>query len=393
MVGLYLDVKVLLVHSLFSVQVNVYSTQRRLFAYLGEMPAKGLPTVVEIPVKALSARRSVGPLPRVEHVTHLWGVSALNCQTNPCERAVKSAGTEYVDLAFRGLTFIPLDYAPWLLRRDAYRPLNIIEALTGLFPLLTGREPPFEEAIDLMQFAYTTDLAGAYVAPASTVLAQSAVAEGGELFLALLAHLRRRYPEVYGSVVATCWEPELREIQIGETGGLISGNSVHSSIKIGVDAGRFTNLCLARMNNSIPNLTIVCLDTPLVGPTPDPLEYFHLPCYLGQSRGYPLISTGGGPSTGGFKRRPPPPSYSTPPRMHLPTGQAQPRRVMQPATGHDKTFGNLATRGEPLGEICLLGLERPNPPMHAYGYRGGGARKRLVSQRRQHRAKNKIFGK
>ena len=39
--------------------------------------------------------------------------------------------------------------------------------------------------------------------PASMVLAQSAVAEGDELFLVLLAHLMRLYPEVYGSAMAT----------------------------------------------------------------------------------------------------------------------------------------------------------------------------------------------
>ena len=82
-----------------------------------------------------------------------------------------------------------------------------------------------------MQFTYTADRAGAYVAPASTVLAQSAVAEGDELFPALLAHLRRRYPEVYGSAVGMCWAPERREIKTGEGEGLSGSNSsVHSSI-------------------------------------------------------------------------------------------------------------------------------------------------------------------
>ena len=85
-----------------------------------------------------------------------------------------------------------------------------------MFPLLTGRELPFKETLDWLQFAYTTDRSGAYVAPASTVLVQYTVAEGGELFPALLAHLRRRYTEVYGSVVGTCRAPECREIQIRE---------------------------------------------------------------------------------------------------------------------------------------------------------------------------------
>ena len=59
-----------------------------------------------------------------------------------------------------------------------------------------------------MQFAYTADRAGAYVAPAFTVLAQSAVAEGGDLFPVLLAYLRRLYPEVYGPVVSMGKAPE-----------------------------------------------------------------------------------------------------------------------------------------------------------------------------------------
>ena len=79
----------------------------------------------------------------------------------------------------------------WILWREADGPINVFEASTGLSPLLTGREPPLEEALDWLQFAYTADRASAYVAPASMILAQSAVAEGGELFPALLAHLRR----------------------------------------------------------------------------------------------------------------------------------------------------------------------------------------------------------
>ena len=57
--------------------------------------------------------------------------------------------------------------------------------------MLTGRDHPFETDLDWLQFTYTADRSGAYVTPASTVLVQSAVAEEGELFLALLAHLRR----------------------------------------------------------------------------------------------------------------------------------------------------------------------------------------------------------
>ena len=167
---------------------------------------------------------------------------------------------------------------------------------------------------------------------------------------------------------------ERREIQIGEGEGLTSGTSVHSTIKLGAYAGRFNNLSLAGMNNPSPNLTTAYLDTPIVGLPPKPLEYIPSPGRLGQPHGYPLISTGGGPSKGGFIRCPPnpPPPYSTHPRLHPPTGQAKPRRVMQPATVHAKTFGNLATRGEPLAKFWPQGSERPNPPTHAHRHRGGG---------------------
>ena len=151
---------------------------------------------MEIPVEAFAARCSVRAVPRVDHVTCLGGVSLLDCHMKPCKRAAKSAGTEYVDLACGGLTFVPPDCASWLIWREADRTLNVFKALTGLFSLLTGQEPPFEEAIDWFQFTYTVDRSGAYVVHMSTVLAQSAVVEGDELFPALLAHLRRRYPEV-----------------------------------------------------------------------------------------------------------------------------------------------------------------------------------------------------
>ena len=109
--------------------------------------------------------------------------------------------------------------------------------------------------------------------PASTVLARSAVAEGGELFLAFLSNLRRLYPEVYGPGVSLGRAPDLREFPLREGEGLSSGTSVTSLSKLRAYAGRFNNLSLARMNNPRPNLINVYLDTPLVVPTPEPLEY------------------------------------------------------------------------------------------------------------------------
>ena len=178
------------------------------------------------------------------------------------------------------------------------------------------------------------------MALASTVLAQSAVAEGGELFPALLAHLRRLCTKLHGSMVATYWESDIRELKIGEGGEFSCGTSVHSDINLGAYECGFTNLRLAGMNKPIPNLTTVYLDAPLVGPTPEPLECASLPGHLENPSGYPPISKGGGPATGGFKMCPPPPPYSTHPRMHPHTGWAQPGRVMQPSMGPDKNFYN-----------------------------------------------------
>ena len=62
-------------------------------------------------------------------------------------------------------------------------PLNFLYASKGLLHMLTSREPPFEEALDWLQFTYTADQVGAYVAPASTLIDQSAIAEGANYFL------------------------------------------------------------------------------------------------------------------------------------------------------------------------------------------------------------------
>ena len=75
MVGVDLDGRLHIMHSLFSVWINLYSTQRRIFAWLDELPAKGLPPVVYIPDEAFAARPSVCAVSRVDHVTHLGGIS------------------------------------------------------------------------------------------------------------------------------------------------------------------------------------------------------------------------------------------------------------------------------------------------------------------------------
>ena len=115
------------------------------------------------------------------------------------------------------------------------------------------------------------------MAPSSTVLIQSMIAEGGEIFPTILWDIQRLYPEVYSPVVSLGSAPAHREFPLREDGeGLSSGNlSINTFSKFGTYAGRFDNLGLiiARVNNPSPSLTNVYLDTPPVGPTTDPLEY------------------------------------------------------------------------------------------------------------------------
>ena len=82
-------------------------------------------------------------------------------------------------LGLTGVGIVPSDCADWLLGREADGPVNVFKSSKCMFRMLTGREPPFEAALDWLQFAFIADCAGAYVAHVSMVLAQSAVAEGG----------------------------------------------------------------------------------------------------------------------------------------------------------------------------------------------------------------------
>ena len=116
------------------------------------------------------------------------------------------------------------------------------------------------------------------MAPASTVLVPLAVAEGDDLFGALFAHLRRRYPEVYGLGENTARAPERRDTPTRAGEGISGSISVTSSLNLGAYTGRLDNLNLAGINYPSPNLTTTYLDTPLGAPVWGPLEG-----YLGTS--------------------------------------------------------------------------------------------------------------
>ena len=73
-----------LMHLLFCVWVDIYSNSRRLFGCLVKLIIEGLPLVAEIPHKSFAARRPVRTVPRVDHITHLRGISPPNLQMKPC---------------------------------------------------------------------------------------------------------------------------------------------------------------------------------------------------------------------------------------------------------------------------------------------------------------------
>ena len=148
LVGINPDGMLHLIHLLFSVRVNLYLNSLCLFACMGELLAEGLPLLVEIPLESFAAWRSACAMPQVDHVTHIGGISPPNWQTNPCNRAVKTAGKDYFYLAFQGLTSVPLNCAACMLQREVDGPLNIFDASKGLFSLLTIREPSFEDSLD-----------------------------------------------------------------------------------------------------------------------------------------------------------------------------------------------------------------------------------------------------
>ena len=139
-----------ILHSLFSVPVGPYDPDRRLFGCRGELPTEELPAITEIPVASFTALRAVSAMYREDHRVHLEGVPPSVWQAMPCKRVNhKEDGRS---LSCRGLTFLP---------PDAAAPLFHLEGSVGEFskeppPLLAGREPFFEEALDWLQFAFVS---------------------------------------------------------------------------------------------------------------------------------------------------------------------------------------------------------------------------------------------
>ena len=134
-------------------------------------------------------------------------------------------------------------------------------------------------------------------------------------------------------------EFSLREDGEGFSGGSLS---INSFIKLCTYAGIFDNIIpsIVRMNNPIPSLTNVYLDTPLVVPTPDPLEYAPPPGRLSQTHGYPQTRTGGVLQTGASKILPPP-------HLHL---QVHTLRCIPPLVGRNRAGLFKTNTGEKRGD-------------------------------------------
>ena len=110
----------------------------------------------------------------------------------PCERAA-NIYAEVRNLSCWGLAFLPLDGASRLLGPS----LTISETIQMLFHLLADCVDPFQELFNWLQFPYTKDWAGDFMASASAVLAQSVVSEGDSLFSLAWRHHQKSYPGAY----------------------------------------------------------------------------------------------------------------------------------------------------------------------------------------------------
>ena len=81
---------------------------------------------------SFTLRRAVSAILRDKCVVHVGGIPPLDWQTTPCKRG--GMKEDIRNLAFRGLTFLPMYAAAHLL--DS--PCNIVEAYQLLFPLLAS---------------------------------------------------------------------------------------------------------------------------------------------------------------------------------------------------------------------------------------------------------------
>ena len=118
----------------------------------------------------------------------------------------------------------------------------------------------------------------------------------------------------------------------------------------------------------------IYLDTPIMIPTPEPLEYVPLSCQaaLGSLEGVPrLVQELTSVIPEGVLLTHPHCTTHTQ-RMHPPIGPAQPRRVMQPATGQEKRLEIRPQGGNPWKKFSRRVWRGLTP--HTRPRAGGGGR-------------------
>ena len=103
-----------LMHLLFSIPVDLYSTSRRLFACIGKLPDEYLPAMDNIPMEFFAIRCAVHAVPQADHVSHLREVTHFTWKLVPYKRAVKILSRVFY-LSCQGITFVPTDGTPRLL--------------------------------------------------------------------------------------------------------------------------------------------------------------------------------------------------------------------------------------------------------------------------------------
>lgn len=126
--------------SIFSILINAYFVQKRLFDFNGGITKSRLLLVIYLLVDALSVQSSVSDILWYNPESNMGGYTLFNWNSMSCYHSDKDNPGGW-DLACQGLTFIPSEDAAALL---ADTGLNIAANRKALLPLLTSWVPIFK---------------------------------------------------------------------------------------------------------------------------------------------------------------------------------------------------------------------------------------------------------
>ena len=148
-----------LLNLLFSTPVVVYSTSRNIFAYLGEFLEYGPPPppAMDILMEAFAVQYTVHAMPGANNIIQLGAPPLIDWKSNTCKQEGKRTTNSH-NLACLELKFMTSDLSDTLLEEP---DLSIMSTNKVILPLLGGRAPAFEEAIEWLQFYFVGDHTGA----------------------------------------------------------------------------------------------------------------------------------------------------------------------------------------------------------------------------------------